>query len=76
MNGWRICRTSRRPTRPRARRCPWFSPQEYKQLYETTRAQAKVSQIHHRWSAERLHELFLANTGLRSEEAKNLRHRD
>lgn len=57
---------------------PWFSPEEYKQLYETTRAHAKASQIHHRWSAEQLHDyvLFLANTGLRPDEAKNLQHRD
>ena len=52
--------------------------EEYKQLYETTRAHAKASQIHHRWSAEQLHDyvLFLANTGLRPDEAKNLQHRD
>lgn len=57
---------------------PWFSPEEYKQLYETTRAHAKASQVHHRWSAEQLHDyvLFLANTGLRPDEAKNLQHRD
>lgn len=57
---------------------PWFSPEEYKQLYEATRAYAKASQIHHRWSAEQLHDyvLFLTNTGLRPDEAKNLQHRD
>jgi integrase len=57
---------------------PWFSPEEYKQLYETTRAHAKASHIHHRWCAEQLHDyvLFLANTGLRPDEAKNLQHRD
>lgn len=57
---------------------PWFSPEEYKQLYESTRAHAKASQIHHRWSAEQLHDyvLFIANTGLRPDEAKNLQHRD
>jgi integrase len=57
---------------------PWFSPEEYKQLYEATRAHAKGSQIHHRWRAEQLHDyvLFLANTGLRPDEAKNLQHRD
>ncbi|MCF2525396.1 site-specific integrase [Bradyrhizobium sp. G127] len=57
---------------------PWFSPEEYKQLYEATRAHAKASQIHHRWSAEQVHDyvLFLANTGLRPDEAKNLQHRD
>src|SRR5262249_54041527 len=32
----------------------------------------------HRWAAEQLHDyvLFLANTGLRPDEAKNLQHRD
>lgn len=57
---------------------PWFSPEEYKQLYEATRAHAKASQIHHRWSAEQVHDyvLFIANTGLRPDEAKNLQHRD
>lgn len=57
---------------------PWFSPEEYKQLYGATRAHAKASQIHHRWSAEQVHDyvLFLANTGLRPDEAKNLQHRD
>jgi integrase len=57
---------------------PWFSPDEYKQLYGATRAHAKASQIHHRWKAEQVHDyvLFLANTGLRPDEAKNLQHRD
>ena len=57
---------------------PWFSPEEYRQLYEATRAHAKTSQIHRRWNAEQVHDyvLFLANTGLRPDEAKNLQHRD
>jgi integrase len=57
---------------------PWFSPDEYKQLYETTRMHAKASPPHHRWNAEQLHDyvLFLGNTGLRPDEAKNLQHRD
>jgi integrase len=57
---------------------PWFSPEEYKQLYTTTREHAKASLPHHRWNAEQLHDyvLFLGNTGLRPDEAKNLQHRD
>jgi integrase len=57
---------------------PWFSPDEYQQLYETTRMHAKASPSYHRWNAEQLHDyvLFLGNTGLRPDEAKNLQHRD
>jgi integrase len=58
---------------------PWFSPAEYKQLYEATRAYArKPFHNHYKWSAEQVHDyvLFLANTGLRPDEAKNLQHRD
>jgi integrase len=58
---------------------PWFSPAEYKQLYEATRAYAREP-FHdcHKWNAEQVHDyvLFLANTGLRPDEAKNLQHRD
>jgi len=58
---------------------PWFSPAEYKQLYEATRAYAKESEgKNHQWNAEQMHDfvLFMANTGLRPDEAKNLQHRD
>lgn len=58
---------------------PWFSPVEYKQLYEATRANAhNPTREHYRWNAEQVHDyvLFLANTGLRPDEAKNLQHRD
>jgi integrase len=58
---------------------PWFSPAEYKQLYEATRAYAKQPfHDHFGWNAEQLHDyvLFMANTGLRPDEAKNLEHRD
>ena len=57
---------------------PWFSPAEYKQLYTATRKYADEALPHVRWSAEQLHDyvLFLANTGLRPDEAKNLQHRD
>ena len=56
---------------------PWFSPAEYKQLYEATRAYAR-DQKKFKWNAEQVHDyvLFLANTGLRPDEAKNLQHRD
>jgi len=58
---------------------PWFSPAEYKQLYEATREYAqKSARAHYRWNAEQVHDyvLFMANTGLRPDEAKNLQHRD
>jgi integrase len=58
---------------------PWFSPTEYKQLYEATRENArKPARQHHKWNAEQVHDfvLFLANTGLRPDEARNLQHRD
>ena len=60
---------------------PWFSPDEYKQLYEATRAHVghtKTALPHFLWNAEQVHDyvLFLANTGLRPDEAKNLEHRD
>jgi hypothetical protein len=43
---------------------PSFSPEEYKQLYEVTRAYARK---HRRCYAEPLHDcvLFIGNTGLR-----------
>lgn len=58
---------------------PWFSPAEYKQLYKASGAYAKEPALElYRWNAEQLHDfiLFLANTGLRPDEAKNLEHRD
>jgi integrase len=57
---------------------PWFSPAEYKTLYEATRDNAKNAREQDRWSAEQLHDyvLFLGNTGLRPDEVKNLQHRD
>ncbi len=57
----------------------WFSPDEYKQLYEATRANIKsaVSPYHKRL-AEQLHDkiLFMANTGIRPDEANWLEYRD
>lgn len=58
---------------------PWFSPAEYKQLYEATRAYAREPfHAHYKWNAEQVHDyvLFMANTGLRPDEAGNLEHRD
>jgi integrase len=57
----------------------WFSPSEYKQLYEATRARAKNPK-NPRWrkECEQLHDyvLFMANTGLRPDEAARLEYRD
>ena len=58
---------------------PWFTPNEYKQLYEATRKNAadpKKKQF--AWHAEQLHDfvLFMANTGLRPDEVKHLEFRD
>jgi len=57
---------------------PWFSPDEYVQLYKATRAHAESASPRFQWNAEQVHDyvLFMANTGLRPDEAKNLQHRD
>jgi len=58
---------------------PWFSPEEYKKLYTTTRKRCQnIRSKHHRWANEQLHDLilFLANTGMRPDEARNLEFRD
>jgi integrase len=57
----------------------WFSPEEYKQLYEATRKRAQhPKQPRFQWEAEQLHDyvLFSANTGLRPDEAMRLQFRD
>ena len=57
----------------------WFSPEEYKKLYEATRRRArKPKRERWRWQSEQLHDfvLFMANTGLRPDEAKRLQYRD
>ncbi len=57
----------------------WFSPEEYKQLYEATRKRANdPKHSRFRWEAEQLHDyvLFSANTGLRPDEAMRLQFRD
>lgn len=57
----------------------WFSHKEYRQLYTATRQRAsKPLHKAYKWHAEQLHDyvLFMANTGLRPDEARNLQHRD
>lgn len=57
----------------------WFSPTEYRQLYKATRDRAKNPRTARwRWSSEQLHDyvLFIANTGLRPDEASQLEFRD
>src|SRR5260370_15306444 len=57
----------------------WFSPEEYKKLYEATRKRAHTpKQARFKWESEQLHDyvLFSANTGLRPDEARRLQFRD
>jgi len=57
----------------------WFSPEEYKQLYEATRRRARdPKNPRYKWESEQLHDyvLFMANTGLRPDEANRLEYRD
>lgn len=57
----------------------WFSPDEYKQLYKATRERVEKHQDgRFQWHAEQLHDyvLFMANTGLRPDEANRLQYRD
>src|SRR5882672_20262 len=57
----------------------WFSPEEYKKLYEATRKRAHhPKQARFQWESEQLHDyvLFSANTGLRPDEARRLQFRD
>ena len=57
----------------------WFSPEEYKKLYEATRNRAKdPKNPRFKWESEQLHDfvLFAANTGLRPDEAWRLQFRD
>jgi integrase len=57
----------------------WFSPDEYKRLYQATRERAQKPKKE-RWRAEseQLHDyvLFMVNTGLRPDEAQRLQFRD
>lgn len=57
----------------------WFSPEEYKTLYEATRNNIqKANDKKRRYFAEQLHDkiLFMANTGIRPDEANCLEYRD
>ena len=57
----------------------WFSPDEYKALYTATRQNIKTAgNSYHRHLAEQLHDkvLFMANTGIRPDEANWLEFRD
>ncbi len=57
----------------------WFSPKEYRQLYQATRRRAKEPLNERwRWESEQFHDyvLFMANTGLRPDEAARLEYRD
>ncbi|HEV2349314.1 MAG TPA: phage integrase SAM-like domain-containing protein [Terriglobia bacterium] len=57
----------------------WFSPEEYKKLYEATRKRAREPKMaRYKWESEQLHDyvLFAANTGLRPDEAWRLQFRD
>lgn len=57
----------------------WFSPSEYKKLYEATRQRAQNPlKKSWKWNSEQLHDyvLFMANTGLRPDEAARLEYRD
>jgi integrase len=57
----------------------WFSPEEYKRLYEATRERSK-NPLKERWrkECEDLHDyvLFMVNTGLRPDEAGRIEFRD
>ena len=53
----------------------WFSPEEYKKLYEATRKRRQhPKNPRYKWESEQLHDyvLFMANTGLRPDEAARL----
>lgn len=57
----------------------WFSPTEYKQLYEATRRRMQnPPKPRWKWQCEQFHDyvLFMVNTGLRPDEASRLEFRD
>ena len=57
----------------------WFSREEYRTLYQATGRRArKPNRVRWKWEAEQLHDyvLFMANTGMRPDEAKRLELRD
>ena len=57
----------------------WFSPEEYRRLYQATRDNVrKAKNRPWLWAAEQMHDyvLFMANTGMRPDEVNNLQYRD
>jgi integrase len=57
----------------------WFSPEEYRQFYTATRRRAQASVGKRwQWECDQFHDyvLFMANTGLRPDEAARLEYRD
>ena len=55
----------------------WFSPDEYKMLYEATRKKSQTpSRYQELWEDFHNYVLFMANTGLRPDEAGPLEYRD
>jgi integrase len=57
----------------------WFSPEEYKDLYQSKRERAAHPvKKRWKWACEQLHDfvLFMVNTGLRPDEALRLEFRD
>lgn len=55
----------------------WFSPDEYKTLYEATRIKSQTpSRYKELWEDFHDYVLFMANTGLRPDEAARLQYRD
>jgi integrase len=57
----------------------WFSPEEYKKLYQATRRRSqKPKRNRYAWEGAQLHDyvLFMANTGIRPDEAARLEYRD
>jgi integrase len=57
----------------------WFSPDEYKALYQATRKRAEnPPKQRWKWQCEQLHDfvLFMGNTGLRPDEALRIQFRD
>lgn len=55
----------------------WFSPDEYKMLYEATRKKSQTpSRYQELWEDFHDYVLFMANTGLRPDEAGRLEYRD
>lgn len=57
----------------------WFSPEEYKKLYTATRRRSQnPKRSRFAWESAQIHDyvLFMANTGLRPDEAARLEFRD